>query len=67
MKLRCLIPAVMPLVMCGVAVGQSPAEEATPEAALAAADAAAERDEMQRILSDFVRALSSGYTILPEG
>ncbi len=54
----------MPLVMGGVAVGQSPAEEATPEAALAAADAAAEQDEMQRILSDFVRALSSGYTIL---
>lgn len=64
MKLRCLIPAVMPLVMCGVAVGQSPSEEVTPETAFAAADAAAEQEEMQRILSDFVRALSSGYDIL---
>lgn len=64
MNIRCFVPAVMPLVMSGVAAGQSPAEDVTPEAALAAAEAAAEQEQMQRILTDFVRALSSAYDIL---
>lgn len=54
---------LMSVIACAIAFASTAGAE-KPEAAIDAAEAAAEQEQMQRILSDFVRAMSSGYDIL---